>query len=144
MNKPIVRKIPCGAVVMNNGKVLIVKRSSSEENLPNIWELPSGRKENMESLEQAVVREVKEETGLAVSAEKPFHTFSYSIEKENEIRDTVQVNYKVKLIHPDQPVVLSHEHQSFVWVLPEEISGYDLSLETRNAIELAIQETNRS
>ena len=55
-----------GAVVFDAASVLLVKRG--HEPLKGEWSLPGGRVELGETLEEAVVREVREETGLAVEA----------------------------------------------------------------------------
>ena len=49
------------AAVAYRGKVLLIKRRDVE-----IWALPGGAVENGESLAQAAVREVREETGVSV------------------------------------------------------------------------------
>ncbi len=55
-------------VVINNSKVLIVKRKKGEGDL--IWQFPGGTVEPNETDEQAVIREVKEETGCSISIVK--------------------------------------------------------------------------
>jgi mutator protein MutT len=53
-----------GAVVVDEGRVLLVRRGS--EPLKGHWTLPGGALEVGETLAQGVVREVREETGLEV------------------------------------------------------------------------------
>jgi mutator protein MutT len=53
-----------GAVVVHEGRVLLVRRGS--EPLKGHWTLPGGVLEVGETLVEGVVREVREETGLAV------------------------------------------------------------------------------
>jgi mutator protein MutT len=54
-----------GAVVLSGGKVLLVRRRHPP--LAGEWSLPGGAVELGETLEQALAREVLEETGLQVS-----------------------------------------------------------------------------
>jgi mutator protein MutT len=53
-----------GAVVIRDGQVLLVQRA--QEPLSGKWTLPGGAVELGETLEEAVVRELREETGLEV------------------------------------------------------------------------------
>lgn len=53
-----------GAVIVHAGRVLLIERAN--EPLKGEWSLPGGALELGETLEEGVVREVEEETGLRV------------------------------------------------------------------------------
>ncbi len=55
-----------GACIVNDkGEILLQRRSKTE----NIWGLPGGAVELGESIEEAAVREIKEETGLDIKVD---------------------------------------------------------------------------
>lgn len=56
--------IAVGAVVVRDGSLLMVKRGRAPAR--GLWTLPGGRVEHGEYLDAAVVREVREETGIDV------------------------------------------------------------------------------
>lgn len=60
------------AIIEIDGGILLIQRS----NPPFGWALPGGFVDYGESLEEAVVREAKEETGLDITEVKQFHTYS--------------------------------------------------------------------
>jgi mutator protein MutT len=53
-----------GAVVIRDGRVLLIRRG--KEPLRGRWMIPGGTVEAGETLEEALVREIEEETGLVV------------------------------------------------------------------------------
>ena len=53
-----------GAVLIHEGKVLLIRRG--KEPLRGRWVVPGGTVEVGETLEEALVREIQEETGLIV------------------------------------------------------------------------------
>ena len=62
------RRLTGEAVIFNKaGKVLLVRQGESRG---GHWELPGGKVKKRESLPDAVVREVKEETGMEVTPQR--------------------------------------------------------------------------
>lgn len=57
------QKVVVGIVTLD-GKILLVKRKPTEGKL--LWQFPGGTVEEGETFEEAVVRELKEETGATV------------------------------------------------------------------------------
>lgn len=53
-----------GAIILHEGQILLVKRA--HEPASGTWSLPGGRVRAGEALSEAVVREVREETGIDV------------------------------------------------------------------------------
>ena len=134
-NKQIIQKIVLGGVVIKDNKVLILQRNDNEDIYPGMWELPSGKREPLEPSEESLIREIKEETGLVVEIIMPFSVFDYQIEKENDIKDSTQINFLVKIIKDDSRVILSDEHQQFTWVTQNEIEEYNLTDATKSVIK---------
>ena len=68
------------AIVEDKGKILIAKRKQ-DQMLGGLWEFPGGKQELGETLEETVIRELKEETGLTITIEKKLsdvlHVFSH-------------------------------------------------------------------
>jgi 8-oxo-dGTP diphosphatase len=56
--------VAIGAIVIDKGSILLVKRNT--EPARGQWSLPGGRVELGETLREALVREVREETGIDV------------------------------------------------------------------------------
>lgn len=128
-NKNIIQKVVLGGVVIKDNKILIVQRNMGEDIFPGLWELPSGKKEDLETAEDSLVREVKEETGLDILPVAPFDVFNYQIEKPDVIKDSTQINYLVKPVNDQDElnVILSDEHQNYKWITIDEIDIYNLS-----------------
>lgn len=136
--KPIVQKVIAGGVILHDGKVLIIQRSKDDDNYPGLWEMPSGKKEDLETVQDAVRREVEEETGIEVEVVKILSVFNYKNEKENEIRDATQINFLVKPSASPE-VKLSSEHDNYAWITKEEIDNYNISSSTKSALLLALE-----
>ncbi len=66
-------------LIWRDGKLLITKRPLGRH-LAGLWEFPGGKQEGDESLEGCVEREIREELGVEIRAQKHFLTVHYEYE----------------------------------------------------------------
>jgi 8-oxo-dGTP diphosphatase len=115
------------ALIQNTeGKLLLLKKNPKkphQKSVECLWDLPGGRIHKGESLEEALKREVYEETGLNnMTKIEPF-TMVLSESRIPLQEGDVGLIYAVYLCHilDDSPSIqLSDEHLSHIWVLPRE------------------------
>jgi 8-oxo-dGTP diphosphatase len=105
-----VQQLVVGAVVQHDGNILLLQRPA-DDFMGGIVELPSGKVEAGEALDVALVREVKEETGLDVAGISDYlGHFDYTSGSGKKSR---QFNFAVDVSAPE-PVKLE-EHDSYQW-----------------------------
>lgn len=105
------------AVVKNkNNKYLILKKSSIEDVNPNTYDLPGGRIEFGEKLEEAVVREVFEETGLNVIPKNVFNAWTFLKDEDFQL---IGIDFLCELVGGQEK--LSDEHEEIGWFSFDEI-----------------------
>lgn len=64
-------------VIWKDGKLLIGKRKE-DQMLGGLWEFPGGKQKENETLQETVIREIKEETSLDVSISKQYCTIKHA------------------------------------------------------------------
>ena len=107
-------------VVFNDQKeILLLKRGDKADSFPGKWGLPGGKIEAGESPEQAAVRELKEETGLAADENDMYYIYTILRSGGREIICFVAENYKGK-------VILNQESSDYKWVDPKDMVTMDL------------------
>lgn len=79
-----------GAVVVRDGRVLLIRRGQPP--LEGRWSVPGGRVEAGESLQEAVAREVREETGVQV---RPGPLLTVFDPVERDARGTVRYHFVI-------------------------------------------------
>lgn len=87
--------ITIDAIILNDeGEVLLIKRKN--EPFKDMWALPGGFVEYGEKVEEATIREVKEETGLEVEILKLFNV--YSDPRRDPRGHTISIVYFCKIM----------------------------------------------
>lgn len=90
MNENYMIQARVAGIVLNDDKILLVKQRVSKD---RNWSLPGGRLEKGESLQTAIVRELKEETGYDVEVVK----FLYLCEKVTEENTLLHLSFLLKV-----------------------------------------------
>lgn len=108
------------AFIKKDGKALIAKRLTGDENVFGKWEFPGGKVEVNETEESAIEREIKEEFEMDIKTIK-FIT--------NNICEYPNKTVDLRLY---ECIYLSgnfklHDHSEYMWVDIDKILDYDLA-----------------
>ena len=120
------------AIIVNDNKVLIMK------NTKGFWEVPGGRIDKTESIEQTLKRELFEE--LPNIKNIVIHEVLGAFRLNKDIKENVSlvlVFYRVTAEFDGDPE-LSHEHQELMWASKEEALNL-VNDSCRQAIENAFE-----
>ena len=126
-----------GAVIVQGGQVLIVKRKYDP--LAGQWSLPGGGVELGESLEDSVVREMREETGLDIEVGPVIEVFDRITRDSNgDVRyHFVLVDYLCWPVGGELRASSDVEDARFVD--PADLPQYNLTLKASQVIDRALE-----
>jgi ADP-ribose pyrophosphatase YjhB (NUDIX family) len=118
---PIRPQLAASAVVFRDGRILLVQRA--REPGRGRYSLPGGRVEWGETVEQAVHREVAEETAITIAI--------VGLAGIREVLPATGGGHFVVLSYAARwtggEVVLNDEHESHAWVAPDEAPRFNLT-----------------
>lgn len=118
--KPKIKAVGC--FLEYNGRFLILRRRP-EEHQGGKWGLPAGNVEQGETEKEAVIREVREETGFSIPFEKL--EFLKEIVVDYPGRIIGFFVYRVNLESKIEVVLESQMHQAYAWVTGKECYARD-------------------
>jgi mutator protein MutT len=126
-----------GAVIVEAGKVLLVKRRY--EPLAGRWSIPGGTLELGETLEAGVAREMREETGLEVEVGPVIEVFDrIMFDAERRVQyHFVLVDYLCWPISGD--LQAGSDVDDAVLVDPAALDAYDLTMKAQAVIARALE-----
>ena len=120
-------KISVKAVIIWKNKVLLLRPSELRGSISG-WDVPGGHVKTQETLTQALVREVYEETGIKIQKAYPIKILKPSDTSEE------YVIFLCRTIC--NKVVLSDEHTDYRWVLIENVDITVKSLLLKDLLEI--------
>ncbi|WP_055070215.1 (deoxy)nucleoside triphosphate pyrophosphohydrolase [Clostridium massiliamazoniense] len=97
------------AIIENENAEILCALRSKEMSMSKLWEFPGGKVEENESIDDAIVREIKEELNCHIEFISEFHENTHEYEKV--IVNLIAV--KCKLIK-GQPI--ANEHAKLLWM----------------------------
>jgi ADP-ribose pyrophosphatase YjhB (NUDIX family) len=116
-------------ILLRDDKILLVKQQVGKR----AWSLPGGRLEHGESLEQGVIREIYEETGIVVAVDKLLYICD--ITSGNIIHITFLLSYiSGEIILPDN----AHDDNPIsdvIFALIDELAEYGFSTKFRELVQ---------
>jgi mutator protein MutT len=99
-------------IIRREDKILITKRPEGVH-LAGLWEFPGGKQEQGESLEECLIREIREELGVTIEPEK----YLLTEEHEYETKKVTLHFYSCSLKGDEEP--LPREGQETKWTTPK-------------------------
>ena len=124
-----VLQVAVGVVKNAQDQVLIALRPPRLHQ-GGLWEFPGGKLERGESIEQALVRELKEELDISVISAIPLITVKHQYPE-------IAVQLHVFLVEQFSGEARSCEGQPFKWVNPTELNRYAFPAANRPIITAA-------
>lgn len=121
---------------MRDGRALLIRRG--QEPLYGRWSVPGGRVELGESLEQALRREMEEETGLVVAPVEILGVFD-RIERDEAgvLYHFVIVDYLCRWLSGE--AVAGSDALELAWAPPGDLPAYDLPLKALEVVRAALR-----
>lgn len=118
-----------GIIKNGNGEILILKRHPKSRTDPEMWELPGGKVEAGEYFDDALVREIKEETNLDVE----IGDFAEAVQNDYSHKRTVQLIMYLDNVKGD--VKISDEHVGWMWADLEKIKTLEISTSLQKVLK---------
>lgn len=116
-------KVGVGAVVFRDACALVVRRGKPP--FLGQWSIPGGGLDYGETIEAAIVREVREETGVEVRPLDVMLVFDRIERRDGDVQyHYVIVDYRCDYVSGEAKA--ASDAQDAAWVAEHEIDGYDL------------------
>lgn len=127
--RPLLLVAAC-ALIDSDGRVLLARRPEGKW-MAGLWEFPGGKLNDGETPEQALIRELKEELGIDVSAAclAPFAFASHAYDRFHLLMPLYLCRRWKGLPRP-------HEGQTLSWVRPQKLAEYPMPPADRPLIPL--------
>ena len=122
----------------SENEILLLKRLDSKPQ-GGTWGMPAGKIDKGENINEAVIREVYEESGIKLH--KKDISFFKTVYVKFSDYDLIYHIFSTKLQRRPKIVIRHSEHQEYVWVSPEKAMKMKLIEDLDECIKLYFGET---
>ncbi len=117
-------------VIISDAKALLLRKASGA------WDLPGGRLDVSESPKQCLIREIQEETGLAVTPGVLLHRW---VRRRPASTDVFLVSHLCRISGSPRDATLSFEHDLFGWFSETEVAALKSPKGVRESVKRAFR-----
>lgn len=127
------------AIIAVKNRVLILRKSKAAGGkYGEKWDLPGGKVNFGETLEQALIRQVKEEIECDICIIKPYKFWSFLMDENTQIIGTT---FLCRMSCAGD-VKLSQEHSEFKWIYEDELKNCEFLGNIKNELKECFMNIN--
>jgi len=123
------------AFILHQGKILIIRESKEYKGGSKIgqYDFPGGKVKPGETVEESLIRETREESGLEVKIGKPFFVTEWRPKVNGQQLQIIGIFFEC--FSDSREVKLSEQHDDYQWIDPQDYQKYSLMKEKAQAFE---------
>lgn len=125
-----IERFVVGAIITNDSGEIFLAKRKKDDFMGGFYEIPGGNAKKGESIYNALIREIKEETNLDIKKVNAYiDQFDYL---SNSCKKCRQFNFKVEVV--GGPILLT-EHDSYKWIELKDIDNeIEISPEVKHGL----------
>lgn len=121
------------AFIVDRGRLLLVRKAATDPSHPGKWEVPGGRMDFGEEVDDHIRREIKEEVGLEITPGPPFYLWQWILDRTDSDGQPYRMQVvavarvcSVRSAELTEKYRVAEDHLGeMVWVDLDQISKYD-------------------
>jgi ribonuclease HI/ADP-ribose pyrophosphatase YjhB (NUDIX family) len=129
------QKVSTRAIIRQDGKILLLRRSGGRPSIQGLYELPGGKVHMNQQPDDAIRHALRIHTGVAAETVQLTDALSYVDPEDRELQ-YVFIVFEASLKPTDRSIELSPEYDRYVWKKESEIQRDELTQSTQQLLGL--------